>query len=119
LYGRKEVGFFNRSIEPSLVVKATALTIISLIIVTISIFIIMAVEPNFSFLQLSFEVLSAFGTVGLSMGITSSLSALGKIVITAVMFVGRIGPLTLVLALAERSNKHPDVSYPRGKIMIG
>lgn len=119
LYGKKEVEFFNRSIEPSLVVRATALTIISLVVVTISIFIIMAVEPSFSFLQLSFEVLSAFGTVGLSMGITSTLSALGKTIITAVMYVGRIGPLTLVLALAEQSNKHPDVGYPRGKIIIG
>lgn len=119
LYGKNEVEFFNRSIAPSLVVRATALTIISLITVTVSIFIIMAVEPNFSFMQLSFEVLSAFGTVGLSLGITSTLSVLGKLVITTVMFVGRIGPLTLVLALAERSQKHPDVRYPRGKIMIG
>lgn len=119
LTGKDEVEFFERSLPSSVVVKATALTIISLTIVAFSIFLMMFIEPKIGFQELSYEVMSAFGTVGLSMGITSSLSILGKICITAVMFVGRIGPLTLVLALAEKRERKGKVIYPKGKMMIG
>lgn len=56
---------------------------------------------NFSFIQLLFETISAFGTVGLTMGITAKLSAFGKCIIMFVMFCGLIGPLTLVFSLAR------------------
>jgi len=70
------------------------------------------------FLRMLFEITSAFGTVGLSTGVTSTLTTAGKLIIICTMFVGRIGPLTLALAIAL---KHEKVSYtyPEEKIMIG
>jgi trk system potassium uptake protein TrkH len=79
----------------------------------------MRVEPDKSFLALFFEVVSGFGTVGLSLGITPFLSSLGKLVIIGVMFIGRVGPLTLVLALASRAVLPRKVEYPEGKVLIG
>jgi trk system potassium uptake protein TrkH len=65
-----------------------------------------------------FEVISAFGTVGLSTGITPSLSFLGKILITLLMYVGRIGPLTLIYAFAVR-NRKTNINYAEENIAIG
>ena len=68
--------------------------------------------------HLLFEVVSAFGTVGLSMGITPELSLLSKLTVIATMFVGRIGPLTLLIALSKKES--PAVfKYPEEHIMIG
>ncbi len=65
-----------------------------------------------------FEVVSAFGTVGLSTGITPELSPAGRMILIIVMFAGRVGPLTLVFSLAKRMQKAP-VKYPEERIMIG
>jgi len=73
--------------------------------------------PNY-FLRILFEVTSAFGTVGLSTGITSILSPLGKVLIMVTMLVGRIGPLTLALAMATRENRI-FYRYPQEKLMVG
>jgi trk system potassium uptake protein len=65
-----------------------------------------------------FEVVSAFGTVGLSMGLTPSLTAAGKLIIIVVMFIGRIGPLTMALALGERHDRDR-FAYPTEGVMVG
>lgn len=70
------------------------------------------------FLPLLFETVSAFGTVGLSTGITPGLSAVGKSVIIALMFLGRLGPLT-ILSAARRRNRETQVEYPEGDLAIG
>jgi trk system potassium uptake protein TrkH len=64
-----------------------------------------------------FEAISAFGTVGLSLGITFDLSVAGKLLITVLMFVGRVGPLALVFSMV--SSKDPAVSFPEEKVMVG
>ncbi len=69
------------------------------------------------FLDLAFEVTSAFGTVGLSRGATGELDTFGRAVIVAVMFVGRVGPLTLGFFLATRSK--PRIGYPPSRIYLG
>ena len=71
-----------------------------------------------SFKDLMFESVSAFNTVGLSTGITSGLSPLGKIIITLTMFIGRIGPLTLAFSLAERVSKGK-YTFPQERVIIG
>ena len=78
-------------------------------------------EVNLSFLDIFFETVSALGTVGLTLGITSKLSTIGKIIIAFTMFFGRLGPLTIVIALARRKKqtKKGLVRYPEGKIMVG
>lgn len=75
------------------------------------------VMPNY-FLRILFEVTSAFGTVGLSTGITPILSSFGKILIMITMFVGRVGPLTLALAVAMKEQKI-FYKYPEEKVMVG
>jgi trk system potassium uptake protein TrkH len=74
--------------------------------------------PGMSFQRVLFEVTSAFGTVGLSTGITGGLSGLSKLCITATMFAGRVGPLTLALAVAfrERADKY---MFPEENVMVG
>ncbi|MFT7626294.1 MAG: trk system potassium uptake protein TrkH, partial [Myxococcota bacterium] len=79
---------------------------------------LLASEPTLPFEALLFETMSALATVGVSTGITGELSAMGKLVVTFLMFVGRIGPLTLALAVGEPSRRLA-LQYPEGKIMVG
>lgn len=119
LKGKFDVEFFERRIPAATVVKSIAIFIISLIVVSVGVLVMMRLEPDKSFLALLFEVTSAFGTVGLSLGITPFLTVLGKITIILMMFVGRVGPLTLVLAVGSRAVLPNKVEYPEGKVLIG
>lgn len=119
LKGRDNVVIFDRKIPSSLVVKTTALTFISIIIVSFFVLLLMKFESNQSFLSIVFEVVSASGTVGLSLGMTTELSQLGKLAVTVAMFIGRIGPLTMVLAIGQQNRSEGKFDYPDGKIMIG
>jgi len=119
LRGGRKVEAFDRTISPEAVIKAIALTICSLAITTLFILILMKTEPDQSFLAIVYEVTSAFGTVGLSMGITPFLSVAGKLAITLLMYIGRVGPLTLVLAVGQRSGGRGLYERPEGKIIIG
>ena len=79
----------------------------------------MKFEPEQEFLSIFFEVASASGTVGLSLGITPFLTAMGKFAVGLLMFIGRIGPLTMVLAIGENQASRGGLDYPNGRIMIG
>ena len=79
----------------------------------------LAESETTSYLPIFFEVVSAGGTVGLSLGVTPSLSLFGKSLIAILMLIGRIGPLTLILAVAQREKLPGDIEYPDGKIMMG
>ena len=70
-------------------------------------------------MDLLFEVISAFGTVGLTRGITPSLSVAGKLVIAFMMFVGRVGPVSLAVALAGKGKESGRIRYPQEKISVG
>lgn len=78
--------------------------------------LLLTVSEHFRFIMVLFEVVSAFGTVGLSTGITSALSVFGKLVIIATMFFGRLGPLTIMAAISMR--KKQIVKYPEGFISM-
>ncbi len=119
LRGREQVEFFDRKVSNVVVVRAVAIIVISLIIVSFFILLMMRLEPEHDFLSLFFEVVSAFATVGLSLGITPYLSVSGKIVLTILMFIGRVGPLTLALAVGQKRKEIGNVEYPEGRIMIG
>jgi trk system potassium uptake protein TrkH len=119
LKGKYHVEFFERKVPSATVVKSIAIFIISLIVVSAGILVMMRIEPEKSFLSIFFEVVSAFGTVGLSLGITPFLSVLGKLTIIVLMFIGRVGPLTLVLAIGSRAVMPRKVEYPEGKVLIG
>lgn len=107
---------FGRSLGPEEVMKVLALTVVSFLVVLASIFTI-SISHDGKFLDLVFEVVSAFGTVGLSRGATSELDTLGRMVIMLLMFIGRVGPLTLGFFLA--SPMPTRIRYPAGKVGLG
>ena len=119
LKGKRNVELFDRTVSPPIVVRATALTFISIIIASCFIFVLMKIEPEQSFLTLFFETVSASATVGLSLGVTPYLSAAGKVAVLALMYIGRIGPLTLLLAIGQEERRTGKFDYPTGRIMIG
>lgn len=100
--GRKNVEIVKHTISGETINRAYSVAIFSISLIFISTFILSFTEPDKSFLSLLFEEISAFGTVGLSTGITSSLSSAGKSIIILTMYIGRIGTLTLALAITKR-----------------
>lgn len=119
LRSAKVVTIYDREIPSHIIVKVTAITFLSILIICFSTFLLLFLEPNFSFMALFFEVVSAAGTVGLSLGITADLSVGSKIWLSILMLVGRIGPLTLVLAIGQQAFKGGKIDYPDGRVMIG
>lgn len=107
---------FGRSLGVDEVMKVLALTTISMLLVLTGIFV-MSINHDGQFIDLAFEVTSAFGTVGLSRGVTSEFDGTGRAIIMTVMFVGRVGPLAIGFFLATRSV--PKVKYPAGQIHLG
>lgn len=115
--GRSEATIGRRRIGMDGQRQALSIVTLSLGLVSAATFAIMALTP-FSFEAVLFEVISAFGTVGLSLGITPELSAPAKLLLAFVMFIGRIGPLTLAVALAARS-KASLVRLPEERMIVG
>ncbi|MBC7203520.1 MAG: Ktr system potassium transporter B [Pusillimonas sp.] len=113
---RNQISVFGRSLETEQILKVMALVTISLMIIITSLFLII-ITNNQSFLDLLFEVCSAFGTVGLSRGITADLDGFGQTLIIFMMFIGRVGPLTLGFFLATRSASR--VKYPSDQVLLG
>ena len=107
---------FGRSIQIEIVIRSLAITTIGLLLVVSFIFLLTITE-KIPFLPLAFEVVSAFGTAGLSMGITGQLSDFGEILLCIVMFVGRIGPLTLFFILMKP--KKVNYRYPYDQVFTG
>lgn len=115
---RHDVEVYGRTIPSPNVYRAAAVAVISLGLLSALTFVLVVVEPALPFLSLLFEAVSAFSTTGLSLGLTSSLGVAGKLVVCALMFVGRLGPFTLALA-AGLSRDRAAYSYPTTKIMVG
>ena len=113
---RTEIWAFGRSIALGDVLKAMALISIASAVIFTAVFL-MALSHDGEFIDIAFEVSSAFGTTGLSRGYTTELSDFGRLVIMAVMFLGRVGPLTLGFFLATRMM--PRVRYPAGQVHLG
>lgn len=113
----RHVTAFKRRIDDGLIREAGAFFIVYLAVVTVAAMLLCALEP-FSVKEALFEVVSAIGTVGLSMGVTPSLGAAAKVIIMLLMFVGRVGWLTLVFALAGKHFDPPIERVPE-KILIG
>ena len=108
---------FKRRIPFQVVNRAFAILVAAISFILLGT-LLLGYSQNFSFMQIYFETVSAFGTVGLSTGITPELSDFGKIVIMVCMFVGRIGPLTMVLAIRNLQGTKL-VTYPEERIMVG
>lgn len=114
---RHSLVVFRRRISDDTIKNASAITVIFLLLVLAATLLLTAMEP-FSIQEALFEVISAVGTVGLSLGITPYLNTGGRILITALMLAGRVGLLTLLFALVK---KHPDppLERPIEKVLVG
>ncbi len=118
--GKEDTQIFDRRIAKDLINRALAVVGIAMMIVVVITILLSITEKGFQFIEILFEVVSAFGTVGLSVGITSKLTSIGKILIAFTMFAGRVGPLTIAVALAKKQKKEKAcIRYPEDKVIVG
>ena len=117
LVTKKNFEAFHRSIPADRISKAYVISLLSILVVCIATFLLCILEPDLDFVQILFEVVSAFGTVGLSTGITPNLIPLSKFIIILVMFIGRLGAFTLFSMWIDRPA--PSARYVEESITIG
>ncbi|MBR62026.1 MAG: Trk family potassium uptake protein [Dehalococcoidia bacterium] len=118
LQGRQRASIFNREISSLIVKRAMVIGAIGTSVVFIFSFLLTAVESEFDFIDLLFEIVSAFGTVGLSTGLTPDLSRWGHLILIFAMFIGRVGPLALGLAMTQRTQRE-NYRYTQERVTIG
>lgn len=116
--GRMTVELKQRRIPNELVFKALAILTLSLTWVSLGLFVLLISEEGWQFGDIMFETFSAFTNLGLSTGITPHLSKFGKLVIIILMIIGRIGSLTLILALKRRKESPADLRYPEERVAL-
>ena len=114
--GGKRIKIFHREIYDEDLLKAVTVTIVASAMIFLSLLILSLIEP-FTLNELLFEVTSAFGTVGLSLGITSELSTVSKVILIILMFVGRVGLLTFIFTFKRVD--HDLIRYPKERMIIG
>ena len=117
LFTKRHIGSFRRSIPFEVFSKACTVTLLSMLLVCGGTFLLCVLEPEYSFVQLMFEEVSAFGTVGLSTGITPDLGVASKLVLIFTMFAGRVGAFTLLTLWIDRPL--PNIRYTEESITIG
>ncbi|MBZ4645040.1 MAG: trk/ktr system potassium uptake protein [Petroclostridium sp.] len=119
LKGSEDTNMFKRRLNTEVVLRSLAIVVISLGIVIVTTTVLSIFEKA-TFIEQIFEAVSAFGTVGLSLGITPNLNTASKIALIITMFLGRVGVLTMGLALTIKMQKsNAKYKYPEGKVMVG
>ncbi len=126
LRGEEATSIFRRTLTAETVGRAISVFVVAVIVIYAATMALTVSELGTTiheesrglFLELLFEVVSAFGTVGLSVGVTSKLSTLGKLILVVVMFVGRLGPLSIAVALSGREPRST-IQYAEENVMIG
>jgi trk system potassium uptake protein TrkH len=118
LIGRDDVTVLGRTVPRSTIHRAIAVTFLSGAACLITLLLLLVSQDGITTEQLIFEVTSAFGTVGLSMGATTKLDDFGRVLISLLMFIGRCGPLTLTLALGQRATA-AEIGYPDCRVVVG
>lgn len=118
LRGRADVVLWGRTVEPRTLVKVSVITLLSFAACLAACLVLLATQDLLSTEQVLFETASAYGTVGLSMGATPSLDTLGKVVISLLMYLGRVGPLTLTMAVGQQV-RDPGLRYPEERVIVG
>ena len=116
--GRGKLEFHGRSIDERLFQRAVAIGLMSIATLAVGIFFLLISEAHPA-LDLIFEATSAFGTVGLSTGITPSLTNSGKMIVIILMFFGRVGPLTIALSMGRKRGVTGRYRYPTGNVLVG
>jgi len=114
---RSFVGVFKRRISIQSIDASLTVAVTAFLLVLVSTFIITITDRGFGLIEILFETVSAFATVGSTLGMTAALSLIGKFVIMMLMYVGRVGPVTFGLSLLEEKNSN--VKYPEGNVLVG
>jgi len=117
LRGETSINIFNRHITHKIILRALALVVVYFMAIILASVLLLLKYP-FNFFDTFFEVISALGTVGLSLGITAQLGMYGKIIIILCMFLGRIGPATLAM-ITLRKQKEIKIKYPEDRVVLG
>lgn len=116
LKGQSEVLVFHYRISNAIIIRSLSIIVISLFFIFVSIFAL-TVSESLPTMAIVFEAFSAYGTVGLSLGITDQITSIGRVIIMLLMFIGRVGPLTIAFSIARSTP--PRISYPNGDIFTG
>ncbi|WP_066289854.1 TrkH family potassium uptake protein [Bacillus sp. FJAT-29937] len=116
--GNRDIKIFNRELHEDDIMKSFAITFLAIVMCFISVVALSISDSQHQLIEIFFEVCSAFGTVGMSLGITSDLSVFGKCVLMVLMFIGRIG-LTSFLFIIGGNKKKANYHYPKERVIIG
>ncbi|MBZ4663390.1 MAG: Trk family potassium uptake protein [Caloramator sp.] len=117
--GKEDTEIYQKRINKSYVYRALAIALISFTIVTFVTMVLSIVQQG-DFIEYLYEATSAFATVGLTLGLTTRLTLIGKIIIIITMYIGRVGPLTITMAIAHKQQTTTNlIRYPEDKILIG
>jgi len=115
--GRKDVTIFDRTIHSRTVQKAVSIATLSLFTILLFCLILLYTEDA-PFHAVIFEAFSAFGTVGLSTGLSNDLTVIGKFIVSVLMFIGRIGPFTLALVIGNEITERK-IRFPEENVFVG
>jgi Trk-type K+ transport system membrane component len=116
--GNQVINVFKRQIKLIDVFRSYAVIILALVMVMTALLILLITEPGVPVVALLFEITSAFGTCGMSLGITSDLSVIGKVIIMLLMFIGRVGLISFLFTLGGKTKKL-NYHYPKERVIIG
>jgi trk system potassium uptake protein len=117
--GQEETTVLKRRVDKFTVYRALAIVTVALLVVLVTTGIILTADPDVNGIDALFEATSGFGTVGLSAGITQTLSEISKFAVSCTMFIGRVGPVSLGLALTLHKGHHGSSILPQGKVIVG
>lgn len=116
--GKEDAEIFQRRLPKDLIYRGLSIVLLAITWVFFAT-LALSITEKADFLVILFEVVSAFGTVGLTAGLTTKLTNFGQIIIIITMFLGRLGPLTLAFALAARHKRKNHIRYPEERVIIG
>lgn len=116
--GREVIHIFNRQIKLIDIFRAYAVILLAVLLVIVTLVILLVTEPNIPITALIFEITSAFGTCGMSLGITADLSSIGKGIMMMLMFIGRVGLISFLYTLGGKTTK-PHYHFPKERVIIG
>lgn len=116
--GKRDIKVFNRELHQYDIMKSLAITFSAIVMCLISV-IAISISDKQQLIAIFLEVCSAFGTVGLSMGITPDLSIFAKCILMILMFIGRIGLTSFFFIIGGEDNKEDDYHYPKEKVITG
>lgn len=119
IYEKKSINFRHHTIPYEMARKSLMIFIIFTVLTLSSVFLLSITDPQVPLLYTLFETISAMCTVGVTANLTPTLSLLGKIIIMTLMFIGRIGPLTVLLSFSNRKKQYSKIKYAKAPLLIG